>query len=69
MDAGTNRLFVFLVLVGTVYALAAGILIRNLLRRFKGVAPPLKNAQLCELTATANFEVPVLVSYSPYGNT
>ena len=46
MDAGTYRLFVFLVLVGTVYVLAAGILIRKLLRRFKGVGPPLKNAQI-----------------------
>lgn len=44
--AGTYRVLVFLAVVGTVYVLAAGILIRNLLRRFRGIGSPLKAAQI-----------------------
>ena len=44
--AGTYRVLVFLAVVGTVYVLAAGILIRKLLRRFRGIGAPLKNAHI-----------------------
>jgi uncharacterized protein len=42
-NAGTYRVLVFLVVVGTVYVLAAGILIRKLLARFRGVRGPSGN--------------------------
>ena len=35
-NAGTYRVLIFLTLVGAVYVLAAGVLIRKLLRRFRG---------------------------------
>src|SRR6266536_3594823 len=44
--AGTYRVLVFLTVVGTVYVLAAGILIRKLLLRFRGSGPPLTNASI-----------------------
>ena len=44
--AGTYRVLVFLTVVGTVYVLAAGILIRKLLLRFRGAGPPLRKAPI-----------------------
>jgi uncharacterized protein len=43
-NAGTYRVLVFLVVVGTVYVLAAGILIRKLFARFRSVRPSSRNA-------------------------
>ena len=43
--AGTYRVLVFLTLVGTVYVLAAGVLIRKLVR-LRGAGGPVKGAQI-----------------------
>jgi uncharacterized protein len=44
--AGIYRILVFLTVVGTVYVLAAGVLIRKLPLRFRGIDAPLSNAQI-----------------------
>ena len=44
--AGTYRVLIFLTLVGTVYVLAAGVLIRKTLVRFRGAGGPVKSAPI-----------------------
>ncbi|HWO00409.1 MAG TPA: metallophosphoesterase [Blastocatellia bacterium] len=43
--AGTYRVLIFLAVVGTVYVLAAGILVRRVLRRFRSIGTPFNKAQ------------------------
>ena len=45
-NAGLYRVLIFITLVGTIYVLAAGILIRRFLNRSRRTSIPLKSTQI-----------------------